>query len=123
MQARVFQKMLALFSCKHKILMQACIFKEIPMNKERDESKVAGGKARAEKLTTEQRKEIARMGASARWDGNVPKATHEGTFDIGDITISAAVLANRKRLLTQATFLRALGRSRSPKCCSNVAVV
>lgn len=34
--------------------------------------------------------------------------------------MSAAVLANGKRLLTQATFLRALGRSRSPKAGTGV---
>jgi hypothetical protein len=34
--------------------------------------------------------------------------------------IAAAVLPNHKRLLTQATFLRALGRSRSPKAGTGV---
>jgi len=80
-----------------------------------DESKAKGGHARAKKLTSEQRKEIARNAALTRWEGEVPQASHEGTFEIGEATISAAVLPNHKRLLTQATFLRALGRSRSPK--------
>jgi P63C domain len=51
---------------------------------------------------------------------NVPQAEYEGTFTIGAIPISAAVLPNGKRLLTQATFLRALGRARSPKVGTGV---
>jgi hypothetical protein len=74
-----------------------------------------GGHARAEALTPNQRQEIARKAASARWDADVPQASHQGEFKIGNFTISAAVLPNGKRLLTQSTFLRAIGRSRSPK--------
>lgn len=55
------------------------------------------------------------MAASARWDADIPHAIYEGEFKIGDLTVSAAVLPNGKRLLTQSTFLRAIGRSRSPK--------
>jgi hypothetical protein len=87
---------------------------------ERDESKVKGALARAESLTPEQRKEIARNASFARWDVDVPRATHEGAFRIGDTEVSAAVLPNGKRLITQATFLRALGRSRSPKAGTGV---
>jgi P63C domain len=87
---------------------------------DRNESKAKGGFARAESLTSEQRKEIARKAAMARWEGEIPQASHEGTFEIGSATISAAVLPNHKRLLTQATFLRALGRSRSPKAGTGV---
>lgn len=86
----------------------------------KDESKVAGGVARAKKLTPSKRSEIAKMAAEARWKENLPQATHEGEFDIGGSTISAAVLLDGTRLLTQATFLRALGRSRSPKAGAGV---
>jgi P63C domain len=79
-----------------------------------------GGKARAESLTPEQRKEIARQAAMARWGQDALQATHEGDFKIGDSVISAAVLPNGKRLLTQGTFLRAIGRSRSPKAGTGV---
>jgi hypothetical protein len=85
-----------------------------------DESKVKGGKARAESLTPEQRKEIARKAANARWDADIPLADFEGVFPIGNAEVAAAVLPNGKRLLTQATFLRALGRSRSPKAGTGV---
>ena len=59
---------------------------------------------------------MARKAALARWDApELPRATHEGKFKIGERSVSAAVLPNGLRLLTQATFLRAIGRSRSPK--------
>ena len=87
---------------------------------DRDESKVKAAIARAESLTPDERKAIARKAALARWDMNVPQATHEGDFSIGNATVSAAVLPNGKRLLTQATFLRALGRARSPKAGTGV---
>ena len=94
--------------------MQACDQKGVYMSK--DESHQArGGHARREALTSEQRKDIARKAAAARWDVDVPEASHEGEFQIGDLAIAAAVLPNGKRLLTQGTFLRAIGRSRSPK--------
>ena len=85
-----------------------------------DRNKVKGGYARAESLTVEERKKIARQAALARWDSNVPRASHEGPFKIGQNDIWAAVLPNGKRLITQGTFLRALGRSRSPKAGTGV---
>jgi hypothetical protein len=87
---------------------------------EKDETKAKGGFARADSLNAEQRQEIARKAAMARWNAEVPQASHEGKFNIGDAQISAAVLPNGQRLLTQATFLRALGRSRSPKAGTGV---
>lgn len=43
------------------------------------------------------------------------QATHEGELRIGATVMTAAVLPNGKRLLSQATFLTALGRSAKPK--------
>lgn len=82
--------------------------------------KAKGGIARAQALSAEERKAIARQAALARWDADIPTAEHEGEFNIGDLVISAAVLPNGKRLITQATFLKALGRSRSPKAGTGV---
>jgi hypothetical protein len=90
------------------------------MDNEKDLTKVAGGKARAETLSPERRKEIARNAAQSRWNSNVPVAEYEGDFPLGDKTINAAVLPDGTRLITQATFLRALGRSRSPKAGTGV---
>jgi hypothetical protein len=74
-----------------------------------------GGEARASKLSVEERKEIARNAAIARWSSDLPKATHDGPLHIGDATLIAAVLPNGKRLIVQGTMLTAIGRSRTPK--------
>jgi hypothetical protein len=79
-----------------------------------------GGKARAESLSPEERKDIARKAALSRWNVDVPQVGFEGGFDLGGKEISAAVLPNGKRIITQATFLRTLGRSRSPKAGTGV---
>ena len=42
----------------------------------------------------------------------MPKATHEGILEIGETSISCAVLENGQRVLSQAEFLEALGRHR-----------
>jgi hypothetical protein len=82
--------------------------------------KAKGGYARAEKLSQEERKAIARKAAQVRWEGDLPQATHEGEFPIGESIISCANLIDGRRIITQATFLRVLGRSRSPKARSGV---
>ncbi len=90
------------------------------MVEEKDETKVAGGKARAATLSPERRSEIAKKAAASRWDGELPIATHEGDFKLGETVVSCAVLPNGLRVITQATFLRSLGRSRSPKAGTGV---
>ena len=84
------------------------------INNEKDSKKVKAAHARAEALTPEQRKDIARKAALSRWDVGVPQVEFEGPFNIGDNILFGAVLPNGKRVITQATFLRTLGRSRSP---------
>jgi hypothetical protein len=71
-------------------------------------------------LTSEERKAIARKAAGARWVGDLPVASHEGEFPVGDAILSCANLLDGRRIITQATFLRALGRSRSPKAGTGV---
>ena len=88
--------------------------------KKKNNSKSAGGNARAKALTPEERKEIAIKAAKARWENDAPIAEYEGTFYIGDTEITAAVLADGTRLIAQAAFLKALGRSRSPKAGTGV---
>ena len=50
----------------------------------------------------------------------MPQASHEGTFQIGEASLTAAVLPNGKRLLTQGTFLRAIGRSDRPSAGTGI---
>ena len=87
---------------------------------EQGTAKAKGGYARAVKLTPEERKAIARKAAETRWASSILRATHEGEFRIGDTVISAAVLEDGRRLITQAAFLRAMGRARSPKAGTGV---
>lgn len=87
---------------------------------EKDESKVKGGHARAGSLSPERRKEIARHAASTRWNADIIQTDFIGDFSIGNRMLSAAVLPNGKRLLTQSTFLQAIGRSRTPKAGTGV---
>lgn len=75
-----------------------------------------GGSARAKKLSSEERKEIARIAAEARWEKKpLPKATHEGFLDIGGIEIPCAVLEGGVRLITQSGMMVGLGRARQAK--------
>lgn len=72
-----------------------------------------GGVQRAKSLTAEERTEISRKAARARWD--MPEAVC-GSVDkplvIGDAEIECYVLEDGTRVLTQASFLEALGRHR-----------
>lgn len=75
-----------------------------------------GGVARAEALSPEQRAEIARKAAVARWGRELPFATHEGTITaMGNVSIPCAVLSTGQRVITQSGFMLALGRARQAK--------
>jgi hypothetical protein len=90
------------------------------MSEEEVTGKAKGGFARAEVLSPEKRQEIARRAALSRWGMHLPAADFEGEFPLGEAPVSCAVLADGTRIITQATFLRALGRSRSPKAGTGV---
>lgn len=82
--------------------------------------KSRGGRARAESLTPEERKAIARRAAEARWTADLPEAYFEGEFDLASSQLVCAVLEDERRIITQASFLRSLGRARSPKAGTGV---
>jgi hypothetical protein len=80
-----------------------------------------GGEARKKALTPEQRSEMSRNAAEARWamapiDPNkprVPKATHESNdLKLGDMVIPCAVLENGTRVLSERGVTKALGGKR-----------
>ena len=73
----------------------------------------AGGRARAEKLTPTQRSAIARQAAAARWEKNVPIATHDGVLNLSGFRMECAVLADGTRVIQQRDIMDALGRSTS----------
>lgn len=72
-----------------------------------------GGQARARRLTTEQRREIAQSAAKARWakirDPNrLPVARTDGILTIGDVGLEVYVLDDRRRVINKAAMARAL---------------
>lgn len=75
------------------------------MNEEKSYQSM-GGDARKAALTPEQRSEIARNAANAKWDKVQPsgrhlKATHIGVLKIGDAEIDCAVLEDGTRVLSR----------------------
>jgi hypothetical protein len=74
-----------------------------------------GGEARAKKLTANERQEIARSGALARWGSVAATAINDGSLVIGNQEIRCAVLTDARRVLSQQTVLQTLGRARSAK--------
>jgi hypothetical protein len=72
-----------------------------------------GGRARADKLSKEERASIARAAAEARW-GPLPQATHGSEskpITIGDVDIPCYVLDDERRVLVQGGMLTALDMS------------
>lgn len=77
-----------------------------------------GGRARADKLTPEERRKIAQGAARARWQAmgdaqDIPQATHIGELRIGDTEFQCGVLQDGTRLLAERHVAAALGRTRS----------
>lgn len=72
-----------------------------------------GGKARAERLPAERRREIGRQGAAAKKElALLPKATHgsaDNPLRIGDIEIPCYVLEDETRVLSQRGLIAGLG--------------
>lgn len=89
--------------------------KEKPSRAKKDQSKVAGGKARASALSKDRRKAIAKTAAAVRWQQARPlKATHRGSFkaDFG-IDVDCYVLDDEAKtaVISQRDMGAALGFS------------
>src|SRR5690348_18320628 len=91
-----------------------------PTNAAKELSKLGaakGGQARAQKLTPERRREIARAAIQARWEkqgklGRLVQATHgspDRPLRIGEIEIPCFVLEDGRRVLAQRGLIVALG--------------
>jgi hypothetical protein len=64
----------------------------------------AGGDARAKKLTPEERSDIARIAAAAKW--GIPRAVRAGTLNIGGLkNIGCWVLEDERRIISQKSFM------------------
>ena len=77
-----------------------------------------GGRARAEKLTAEERSEIAKRSAATRWAAlkTLPQATHgspDKPLRIGETEIQCYVLEDGRRVISQRGMNAALQRAES----------
>ena len=82
---------------------------------DRSTAAAKGGAARATALTPRRRSEIAKEGAASRWATGLPKAIAEGAIEIAGRRLACAVLETKLRVLTQETFLTAVGRAAKAK--------
>jgi len=72
-----------------------------------------GGVARSESLTPEARSSIAREAAKKRWSVDAPPAicgSSDNPLTIGGIDIECYVLKDGTRVITQNSFMKAIGR-------------
>lgn len=76
----------------------------------KDSKKVAAGKARADQLSPERKKEIAQRAALVRWSGHLPDATHEGDMKVAGMELPVAVTSDGVRLMISKAFMTALKR-------------
>jgi hypothetical protein len=80
-----------------------------------DSPQSRGGKARAEKLSSDEIEEIASRGGRARQEkvralgGSLPTATHQGKMTVGDLELDCYVLADGRRVFHKRGMARALG--------------
>jgi P63C domain len=86
----------------------------------KDVKKVEAAKLRSLSMTSKRRSEIAQKAAVSRWSADLPEADFEGEFLIGGNLIACAVLRDQRRVITQTSFLKALGRSSSPAAGTGV---
>lgn len=87
---------------------------------EKDPNKVSAALARADALTKDQRRSIARKAANARWNNEQSSLTAEfGSEDrplrLGDHEIACYVLNDGTRVLARVGFLKAIGRTGKAK--------
>src|SRR6266851_5273982 len=80
--------------------------------------RVRSGRARMQKLTHEERRELGRKAAATRWrdaDGNklpVEKTDHIGEFEIAARVIPCAVLPDGTRLISERALVKSFGGKR-----------
>lgn len=86
------------------------------VKKAEPEGRARGGVARAKKLSADQRREIAKRGAAARWEtDDLPQAvcsSEDKPLQLAGVELDAYVLEDGTRVLSQAGLLRALGRNK-----------
>lgn len=76
--------------------------------------KARGGNARAAKLTSQQRADIARKAAQQRWakikdPERLPEAESDGKLVIGEVELDVYLLSDRRRVISKRAMAAALG--------------
>jgi P63C domain-containing protein len=89
----------------------------IRMSENSDSPQRRGGRARARSTTAEQRSEIARAGAAARWAraNSIPQAefgSSDTPLRVGEIELDCYVLNNSQRVISQRGVFRGLNVAR-----------
>jgi hypothetical protein len=84
-----------------------------PIRMTDDTPQSQGGKARAARLSSDTRREIAVRAAQARWaklpDPNeIPRASHQGLLPIGDVEVEVYRLVDGRRLIAKSAMAKAL---------------
>ena len=82
------------------------------MEDSKKSNRARGGIARASVLTPEEREEIARNAAEARWGGDTEIAKRSGVLEIWDVSIPCAVLEDGTRVLSERAITKAFGAKR-----------
>jgi hypothetical protein len=72
-----------------------------------------GAHARAAALSPARRAEISRLGGLKK--AGVPLSTHRGSIKLGEVEIECYVLEDGRRVLTQESFLKGMGRAAKAK--------
>jgi hypothetical protein len=78
---------------------------------DKDPAKVRAAKARSASLTPERRSEIAKRASDKRYGRLREVVSDEGSLDIGGAKLDCYVLAGETRVLSRASFVRAIGRT------------
>ncbi len=84
------------------------------MPQKNDETKQSkGGRARAAKLSSARRSEIARTAAIAKHGAELPVAQYYGELEVGGIKFDCAVLEDETRVVSETKFMESMGMYRS----------
>ncbi len=100
--------------------MQACYCASMS-SKDASTGKAKGGYARAESLTSEERKGIAQRAARARWSKPLPKAEYKGFITIGDYELPCFVLNDGRRVISGRGMTGAIGMKGRGQGTSRIA--
>jgi hypothetical protein len=89
------------------LIWQASYKKEQAMS-DNENPKSKGGNARARVLTDEQKSEIAKSGAIARWGNEMPEALYSGVLKLGTVELPCYVTVDGERLVSGRGMQEAL---------------